>query len=192
MRADATVQRFKVFPAERGTKMTGVVSPLSGPQRSRRSRVVAAGGGGSCGMTVSKLVLGLALASAVAGVAAAQVRVMNPDTLELAGKAWRLWGVDAPEAKEVCDNAGRTWACGEEAARALHLYLIDRKIECVAKGLAPTDPPTAICTADGVDLSDWMARHGWARLADDSEDYKAAVEEAQRNKRGVWVGGATK
>ena len=42
------------------------------------------------------------------------------DTLEVHGVRIRLWGVDAPEGRQVCDDAqGRAYACGRLSANRL-------------------------------------------------------------------------
>ena len=44
-------------------------------------------------------------------------RVVDGDTLEVRGTRVRLHGIDAPESKQRCRSAERTWPCGHEANR---------------------------------------------------------------------------
>jgi hypothetical protein len=60
------------------------------------------------------LCVGAAHAEAVAGVA----RVIDGDTLEVAGERLRLFGVDAPESKQLCTaRSGKQYACGVHEAQ---------------------------------------------------------------------------
>ena len=53
--------------------------------------------------------------SAYADGITGKVRIINGDTVEVAGERIRLHGIDAPEAKQTCTAGGKTWHCGEEA-----------------------------------------------------------------------------
>ncbi len=57
---------------------------------------------------------GLALAE-ISGPA----RVVDGDTLEVAGERIRLYGIDAPEKDQTCSIDARAWACGIAAWGAL-------------------------------------------------------------------------
>jgi endonuclease YncB( thermonuclease family) len=54
------------------------------------------------------------LAALVVTPAAAQTAV-DGDTIKLNGTTWRLWGIDAPEMKQVCGD----WTAGVAAGYAL-------------------------------------------------------------------------
>ncbi len=51
---------------------------------------------------------GTALAETLSGPA----RVVDGDTLFVAGERIRLHGIDAPEKDQTCSIDGRDWACG--------------------------------------------------------------------------------
>ena len=61
-----------------------------------------------------------ALAQGTAGATVSgPARVVDGDTLEVRGTRVRLHGIDAPESKQRCRSAGRTWPCGYEATQVL-------------------------------------------------------------------------
>jgi endonuclease YncB( thermonuclease family) len=79
--------------------------------------------------TLAVLVLAnAALAQAdVAGTA----RVIDCDTIVIAGEHVRLQGIDAPETDQTCTAFGQQWPCGRMAAQWLTEYLRGRQVECV-------------------------------------------------------------
>lgn len=140
--------------------------------------------------------------AAVAGLSASsagaqtdgRATVTDGDTLALSGRTVRIWGVDAPESGQDCeDGAGRPWRCGQQAARALADRIAGATIDCRTVEQDRYGRDVARCSADGEDLGAWLVRSGWAL------DYKAfsasrhADEEAQaRTARiGVWRGSVT-
>ena len=50
-------------------------------------------------------------------------RVIDGDTIEVAGQRVRLHGIDAPEHRQPCIKDGCAWACGEAATDALRAFV---------------------------------------------------------------------
>jgi endonuclease YncB( thermonuclease family) len=70
--------------------------------------------------------------SAVAADLTGQASVIDADTLEIHGARIRLWGVDAPEADQLCRNQESDhYRCGQKAANDLDAFIGRRPIECV-------------------------------------------------------------
>ncbi len=58
-------------------------------------------------------------------------RVINGDTLQIQGRYFKLYGIDAPEANQTCaDKSGRSYNCGRRAALWLKGWIGDNILEC--------------------------------------------------------------
>ena len=116
-------------------------------------------------------------------------RVVDGDTLEVAGQRIRLHGIDAPEAKQTCKAGGVTWRCGERASLALFGKIGRSEVRCKELYRDRYKRVVAICYAGSDDLGRWMVREGWAvayrRFFD---GYIAAENEARSEERNLWRG----
>jgi endonuclease YncB( thermonuclease family) len=120
-----------------------------------------------------------------------RVRVLDGDSIDLAGESIRLFGIDAPESRQLCrDGAGRPYRCGYAATRALAAATAGRTVACTRVEHDRYHRQVAICTADGRDLGDTMVRAGHAvELPEYSSGrYAAAEREARAARRGLWAG----
>jgi hypothetical protein len=91
----------------------------------------------------------------------------------------RLYGIDAPEGQQICeDAAGKRYLCGSRASEAL-AALIGRNGRLVA-----------ICTANGRNINAELVRQGWAIEYRQYSDGRYTDEEAAacQAKRGLWAG----
>lgn len=119
-----------------------------------------------------------------------RARVVDGDSLEIAGRRIRLFGIDAPELHQDCRTAaGRAYDCGGAARRALDDLIGGRAVTCTPVG-ASHDRAVATCQANGRDLSEELVRSGHAlELANFSRGrYSAAEREAREARRGLWAG----
>ena len=63
-----------------------------------------------------------------------KAKIIDGDTIQIGDNRIRLYGIDAPELKQVCKINGRNWMCGEEAAMALAYEMANHWISCITKG----------------------------------------------------------
>jgi len=136
-----------------------------------------------------------AFTPARAGDVVGRASVIDGDTLEIHGKRIRLLGIDAPESNQLCrDDDANQYRCGAKAANALHDFIASRPVDCVEVDRDRYGRGVAVCTAGGVDLSDWMVRNGlaleWQQYS--KGGYAEAQQEAQRKERGMWAGSFVK
>jgi endonuclease YncB( thermonuclease family) len=123
-------------------------------------------------------------------------RVVDGDSLEIAGVRVRLNGIDAPERDQDCrDGDGRTYSCGRAAMRALTDAIAGRSVTCTPVQVDRYDRDVARCTVDDADrgeadLAEIMVRGGHALdYARHSRGrYAAAEREARDARRGLWAG----
>src|SRR5215468_7037442 len=90
-----------------------------------------------------------------------QASVIDGDTLEIHGTRIRLWGVDAPEASQLCrDDDGKHFRCGAKAANDLDAFIADRPVTCVEVGQDRYGRSVGVCAVENIDLADWLVRNG--------------------------------
>lgn len=115
--------------------------------------------------------------------------VVDGDTLNMGETRFRLFGIDAVEAQQKCSRGGEEWACGQDASAALRGIVEGKSLDCHQRDIDPYGRIVAVCTVNGYDLSEQMARMGYAvALEDFSTDYVAAQEAAKSLSVGIWGG----
>jgi endonuclease YncB( thermonuclease family) len=129
-----------------------------------------------------KAALSLLFALAMATSATAQ-SVVDGDTIRIGAARFRLWGIDAPEARQTCADG---WQAGAAASRALGAFMEGRAITCEPRGQDRYGRTIALCRADGRDLGAEMVRAGMAlAFTRYSADYVS--DEAKAKAAGVGV-----
>jgi endonuclease YncB( thermonuclease family) len=120
--------------------------------------------------------------------------VVDGDTLSIRGKTTRirLYGIDAPEGQQTCDDAlGKRYLCGSRAADAL-ADIIGRngEVECQEEDRDRYGRVVATCKAHGRDINAELVRQGWAIEYSQYSDGRFSDEEveARQAKRGLWAG----
>ena len=119
----------------------------------------------------------------IAGVAT----VRDGDTVEIHGQPIRLYGIDAPEGRQVCRRDGRDWRCGQAAAHALADHIGRRPLACRPRYTDRYGRPVAVCRVAGEDIGAWLVREGWAlAYRRYGTDYVTDETAAKAARRGVW------
>lgn len=134
-------------------------------------------------------VLGLALAAALTLTGPAVVT--DGDTIKIQGQKVRLFGIDAPEAKQWCEDENRkAYACGIEAKAWLTWLLHNVEVTC--KPEARKDRygrVLAVCYTDGISINEWMVGRGQAlAYIAYSRQYLAVQVDAEARGVGIWRG----
>lgn len=136
----------------------------------------------------------LAASSATAQTVSGQADVIDGDTLAIRGEKTRirLYGVDAPEGQQTCDDAaGKRYLCGSRAAGAL-AEIIGRNghVSCEEEDRDQYGRIVAVCKANGRDINGELIRQGWAVEYKQYSDGRFSAEEAEARqaKRGLWAG----
>ena len=124
---------------------------------------------------------------------AAEVRVVDGDTLRLGDRTLRLARIDAPERGQSCTDAeGRWFDCGAAAAEALSRLVNGRSVVCLVSGRDRFGRGLGVCTAGGAELNAGLVAAGWALAAREAPELEAVEAAARRAARGLWAGGVTR
>jgi endonuclease YncB( thermonuclease family) len=131
-------------------------------------------------LLIMALSLGTLLQSAT--LASAQT-VTDGDTIKFGKERVRLWGIDAPESKQLCPDG---WPAGRAATTYIRTLLKDHTVTCEARGHDRYGRTIGLCRADGVDIQAAMVRAGmaWAFVRY-SHDYVGQEAEANAEHLGV-------
>ena len=119
--------------------------------------------------------------------------VTDGDTVVIHGTRIRLFGIDAPESAQVCeDAAGKEYRCGQVAALALSDRIGEAPISCEPRDTDRYGRTVAVCRKGAEDLNAWMVAQGYAiAYRRYSIDYVEAETTAKATKRGIWAGSFT-
>jgi endonuclease YncB( thermonuclease family) len=129
----------------------------------------------------------LAASPAMAETRSGPAEVIDGDTVEIEGKRIRLFGIDAPEATQLCYRGSEIWACGEAAASELRGLINGNELSCRGYEIDQFGRFVAVCTIAGMDLGKLMVAQGWAiAFRRYSDDYVADQARAQASKLGMW------
>jgi endonuclease YncB( thermonuclease family) len=119
-------------------------------------------------------------------------RIIDGDTIDIAGQRIRLHGMDAPEAGQVCEAEGKYWRCGQEATWALANIIGRTWVTCMERDKDRYGRIVAVCKVGGprgLDVGSRMVAEGWAlAYRKYSKDYVGAEDAAKEASTGLWRG----
>jgi len=114
--------------------------------------------------------------------------VIDGDTIKWNNKTIRLYGIDAPEKYQPCQNNGKEFDCGQSAKDYLRYILSGAKLDCINKGKDKWGRIIGQCMADGEDIGSSMVKSGWAiAYRKYSLEYVSDEEYAKKAKIGMWA-----
>ena len=139
----------------------------------------------SCAQQNSKPLRMMHNFSPIVGIA----RVIDGDSIEIAGQTIRIEGIDAPEFKQTCERNGAAWACGVEAAAMLRSIIRERPVSCAPVGKDRYGRMLGRCNVGTDELNALMVRRGFA-LSFTKYSVRYAPEEtaAKAERAGLWSG----
>lgn len=117
-------------------------------------------------------------------------KVLSGDTLQIAGRYFRLYGVDAPEANQSCaDASGRSYACGGQATNWLRGWIQNNELECRVMQQDDKGNMVGTCSLGEYDLGAALVNAGWAVAYEKYTDVYVPYQiQAQAERRGLWQG----
>lgn len=120
------------------------------------------------------------------------VQVIDGDSFKSRDEEFRIYGIDAPEYRQMCKDSKRLdWACGKVARSGLEKVLREADHRCTVRTRDQFGRLVVLCQNElGVDLSSRLVRAGLALSGQSFDEviYAADERSARNAKRGIWQG----
>lgn len=115
--------------------------------------------------------------------------VTDGDSLRINDGKIRLWGIDAPELQQFCQQSSATWPCGIEAKKALTDRIGQQSVFCRQEDVDRYGRSVAECYVGDVSLNEWLVEEGWAlAYRRYSTKFIPAENQAKFQQAGMWRG----
>ena len=124
--------------------------------------------------------------------------VIDADTIKINDNKIRLFGIDAPEKKQLCTKIFLTisflsfkkkYPCGEVSTQKLKKLINKNIIKCHVEGKDRYQRKLAICFRNKLNINSWLVRNGYAvSYQKYSKKYLSEEIEAKNDKKGIWQG----
>jgi endonuclease YncB( thermonuclease family) len=116
-----------------------------------------------------------------------KIQVIDGDTIHIGKLKYRLFGIDAPEIKQICEKDNTKIQCGVIAKSVLKNKIADKIPECIVKDKDRYQRLVAECFIGKESLSRFMVRQGYAvAYSQYSKDFIEDEKYAKENKLGIW------
>ena len=121
-------------------------------------------------------------------------RIVDGDTLEVAGTKIRLFGIDAPEDGQLCrDQSQRDYDCGAISTARLTAIISGQTVSCQPRTTDRYGRTVAVCSVVGHDIGREIVSLGWAVAFERySQDYVGDENHAHKQRLGLWQGSFTR
>ena len=141
------------------------------------------------GPSVLIFLLSLAAAPAQPADVGGQARVIDGKTLEVDGRRFSLFGIDAPDLGQTCPWPNKVIPCGRIARTAMMDLVAQTRVNCTPLDGKRRGIRLARCFAGGFDIAGNMVPTGWAlAYRPESAAYAATESKAKKARRGLWKG----
>ena len=131
----------------------------------------------------------LLMASPVMADITGPARIIDGDTIDVAGQRIRFHGIDAPESGQTCVVGLEVWLCGQKADHALYNFIGTSSVTCQERDVDRYGRIVATCAVRGRDIGAWMVLNGWAlAYRRYSLDYVDQERRARIAALGMWRG----
>jgi len=128
-------------------------------------------------------------APAIAQAMLGSAEVVDGDTFKFGGDTFRIQGIDAPEARQLCVRGVEEWPCGEAATDALKNILARGRLTCRTISRDVYGRAVADCSAGGLNVGKQLLTQGMAiSLNNSSAEFRSAEAAAREARVGVWSG----
>jgi endonuclease YncB( thermonuclease family) len=117
-------------------------------------------------------------------------RIVDGDTMWVGDTKIRLFGIDAPEAKQKCKDAtGNIWMAGQDATEFLRRLTDGKEVTCLLQGKDKYRRVIGTCKIEYLNINAEMIKAGLA-MAYRKYSYRYIDEEtsAQKSRTGMWAG----
>ena len=124
---------------------------------------------------------------------ALNTRIIDADTIELNGAKVRLYGIDAPEILQECEDVNfKMYPCGvyaRDALQALIATMSQEIFQCKYTGKDFYGRLIGDCSIGQININMWLVDNGWAlAYRKYSKKYLENENIAKRNRVGIWIG----
>ena len=125
-------------------------------------------------------------------------QIIDGDTIKINSKKIRLYGIDAPELKQMCKNPYLTiifftftkdYPCGKISTQKLQKKINNKVITCKILDIDRYKRLIGECYKRNLNLNSWLVSNGYAvAYRKYSKKYISNEINAKNEKKGIWQG----